>query len=621
MTAGDAAEASPPDPLLGLVPAAPTVPIRTLVRRFWPYARPDRTRLLAGLAAAALIPAVEAAEIWLFKIVVDDVLVPRDLSPLAWLALAYLGLSVLSASLSFVDEYVGAWVGERFLLRLRADVLRHLLRRSPDGLDRGRPGDVLARLTSDAAVIERLVPSGLADLVGSVLRIAVFTGALFVLDWPLALVSLCVVPPLWAAGRRLARSIRRASRQHRRSGGAAAAVAEDVLANLALVQSHTREEEDLGRFVAQGESAVRAKLRATRLRASLSSLVDVLEVAAALAVIGAGTWALATGRLTLGGLFVFLTFLGQLYRPVRDLAQLGDTVFSASAGGERILELLDQPPEVTTRPGARALAATRGRVRFDEVWFTYPGAPLPVLHGVSLRLEPGEMVALVGASGSGKSTLVKLLLRFHDPSEGAVRIDGLDLRDITIDSLRSLVGVVLQDSFAVDRTIRQNVAYGRPEATDEQIAGALRTVGLAPWVGALPDGIATPVGSRGRHLSGGQRRRLAVARALLRDAPILVLDEPLTGLDAESAAALSAELRHWTHGRTTLVVAHDLSVAHAADRVAVLDGGRIVEQGTHVGLLAAGGAYAAMWRRHAGRGREAVPTPPVEVPAGAEAGP
>jgi ABC-type multidrug transport system fused ATPase/permease subunit len=547
------------------------------------------------------LPAIEAVEIWLFKVVVDGVLVPRDLSPLAWIALAYVALAVLSAGLSFVEEYAGALVGERFLLRLRTDVLAGLLRRSPDGLDRSRRGDILARLTSDAAAVERLVPSGISELVGAGLRVVVFTAALFVLDWTLALVSLTLAPLLWAAARRFSGTIRRAAREHRRRGGSATAVAEDVLGNLALVQSHNRENDELARFVLEGELALRAELRASRLRALMRSVLDVLEVAAALAVIIAGTWALTASRLTLGEVLVFLTFLGQLYRPVRDLTDLSESAFTASAGAERLIELLDTPPEIASRPGSKVLTPEDGEVRFEGVTFAYPGSTVPALSRVTFRVSPGETVALVGPSGSGKSTLVKLLLRFQDPNEGAVMIDGCDVRDVRLDSLRRAVCAVLQDSLAVDGTIAENVTYGLPSATDEQIAGALRATGLDAAVEVSPLGIETAVGPGGRALSGGQRRRLALARVLLRGGPILVLDEPLTGLDAASASELREAIGRWARGRTTLVVAHDLSLAQRADRIVVLDRGRIVEQGRHADLVAGGGVYADLWQTQPGR--------------------
>jgi len=546
-----------------LVAAAPHVRIGAILRRFWPLARRYRKPWLAGLVLAALLPAVEAAEIWLFKLVVDDVVVPADLAPLAVLAAAMAGLALLGAVLSFGDEYASTWVGERFTLALRAKVFDHLQSLEPDALDKRRHGDVLSRLTGDLHAIETLLLNALAEAVQAAARILFFAGALFLLSWKLALASLVVIPPLYWAAKRFGTLARRAARERRRRSGSVSAVLEEALANTALVQSANAQERERARLRRENEGAVAAELAGTRVAGLFAPVIDLIELFGGLLIIALGTWALSSGEMTIGGLLAFLAYLSQLYRPLRDLSRLYQQVFEATAGAERVIELLDTEPQVREREGAYAIDA-RGHLEFRDVSWTYPGGP-PTLENVSLVLESGRSVALVGASGTGKSTLAKLAVRFLDPDEGSVHLDGHDVRDLTLASLRRNVALLLQDAPLIDGTIRDNVAYGRPDATDEQVAAVLETVGLAGEL--APD---TPVGQRGRSISGGQRRRVAMARALLQDAPVLILDEPSAGLDPAAARRLLGPLRELMRDRATLLITHDHALAAAADEIVVL---------------------------------------------------
>jgi ABC-type multidrug transport system fused ATPase/permease subunit len=328
-------------------------------------------------------------------------------------------------------------------------------------------------------------------------------------------------------------------------------------------------------------------------------VVELIEVSGGLAVMGLGTWKLAQGQLTLGGLLVFLALIGKLYSPIRDLSRLGSTFYAASASAERIIELLDQRPQVVESADAHRIGRALGEVEFDGVSFRYPGTPALALSEVSFHVSPGESLALVGASGAGKSTAAKLLLRFYDPDRGAVRLDGSDLRELALSDVRESLAVVLQETLVFHGTVRENIAYGRPGATDAEIVAAARAADAHDFIRLLPDGYDTMVGQRGRTLSGGQRQRLAIARAMIRDAPVLLLDEPTTGLDARSGLRVMDPLRRLMAGRTTVVISHNLLTVRDATRIVVLDHGRVLETGTHDDLLARGGAYAGLHRLHA----------------------
>ncbi|MBA2641462.1 MAG: ABC transporter ATP-binding protein [Actinobacteria bacterium] len=587
-----------PDEDGSLVRHAPSVPIREIAHRFWPYARPYRFWLGVSFLLILLVPAITAAQIWMFKLVIDQVLVPKDFGPFVWIAATYLGLTILAGIVSFADSYLSVWIGQRFLLDLRTSVFRHVQGLSLSFFERSRLGDLLARLTGDVSAIETFVLSGVTRAVAYAAQIAVFAGLLFYLQWELALTALLVVPFVWLAARYFTRLVKQASREKRRRSGALSAVAEESLANAQLVQAYDRQETEVDRFHRQNVATLEAELAATRVKAVFSPVIDVMKVSVALTVIGLGTWELQQGRLTLGGLIVFLTYLGMLYSPIKGASRLTNSLFAATAGAERIIEVLDEQPAVADRQCGKPLGRAEGLVEFQYVSFFYGRNVRNALTDVTFTVQPGETVALVGRSGAGKSTLAKLLLRFYDPAWGSIRLDGIDLRDLRLESLRANIALVLQETLVFEGTIRDNIAYGKSHASERDVIRAAMQADADEFISRLPDGYDTLIGQRGRKLSGGQAQRVAIARAMIREAPVLILDEPTTGLDAESAQKILGPLRRLMSGRTTIVITHNLLTVHEADKIVVLDEGKVVETGIHAELLARGGTYAELYGLH-----------------------
>jgi ATP-binding cassette subfamily B protein len=550
------------------------------------------------LLIVAVGPTMDAVGIWIFKILVDDVLTPRDFALFPAIAAAYVGVTLVGGMLSFVDDYLCTWVGERFVLNLRTSLFAHLHRMSLGFFERRQLGDLMSRLSSDVNAIEQLVLSGVMQVVANGVKMVIFGGLLFYLNWKLALASLVAAPMFALASRYFSTRIKAASREKRRRTGTIASVAEESLSNAALVQAYDRQDAETKRFHKENLGAFAAQMVATRLRATFAPFVDLLETAAVLLMIGLGIWQLASGAMTIGGLLVFMAYLAQLYGPIRGFGSLANTVYAASAGAERIIEILDEKPSVADPVRPRPIGRVHGAVGVEAVTFTYPGTDSPTLRDLRFHLAPGQKLAVVGASGAGKTTLTKLLVRFYDPDRGRITLDGVDLREMTLSDLRRNVAAVLQETLVFDGTIRDNILWGQPDARERDVVAAATAADAHEFITGLPDGYDTRIGQRGRMLSGGQRQRLAIARAMIRNAPVLLLDEPTTGLDAASTERVLAPLRRLMAGRTSIVISHNLLTVTDADHILYLEKGRATAAGTHTRLLATCPAYAQLYRLH-----------------------
>ncbi|MFG1923576.1 ABC transporter ATP-binding protein [Cryptosporangium sp. NPDC048952] len=532
--------------------------------------RVDKWKLIGVTVSALVTTGCELAGVWVFGRITDDVLTTGILAALIPLALFWLGAAILGGAAQFVGSWLSASAAEGFVARLRDHVFGHVVRLSPGTIDRMEHGDLIARLTDDVEEVEEIVGSGPVRAVSSVLGVVSFGVAALILRWELALLTFAAAPVLWFAARRFSRRIGAVADDERRTNGAVTAVVEESVSAVALVQAYNREDLVTGRVASAGGRWARIRIAQARLSGAYGPLVSVVETLCVLAIVGVGAWEIGAGRLTLGGLLTFAGLISYLYPPVQSLGHLALSLASARAAGERVTELLDTAPEVTD--GARRLGAVRGDLELCSVGYRYPGATRDALRGLSLHVPAGRTVAVVGPSGAGKSTLTKLLLRYADPASGRLLLDGVDLRDLSLDALRDNVTLLPQETTILHGTVRENIAFGRPGVTDAEIVAAAVAADADAFVRRLPDGYDTVLGDRGRFLSGGQRQRVAIARALVRDAPVLVLDEPTTGLDAAAVRRLLGPLRRLMAGRTTVLITHDLRLAAEADRVVTLGG-------------------------------------------------
>ena len=557
------------------------------LRRFLAYVRPYRRLLVGSVGFGILRYLVPLALPWTVKVLLDDFLLPQGTRPHVQLHLLMAGLCVLYALYavaSYHRSYLAGLAGHRVIFDLRQALYLHVQRMSMSFFDRQRIGAVVSRMTTDIASAQNFVGAAFVNTVMDLSCVAVIIVLLLSLHPRLALVSLSILPCYALISYRLQGRIRANSRAIHHQLQEISGELHEEFAGIATLQAFTREEAQAREFREQSEDYFHTVMGNVRLQSIALGATGFLTALGPILVLWAGASEVWAGRLTVGALMAFYAYLGMLYQPIQRLTELNLILANSLAAMDRIFEVFDTFPEVREQPGARPVGRLGGGVRFEHVGFRYE-AREPVLEDVSLAVEPGRMVALVGPSGAGKSTLVKLLPRFYDVTAGRITIDGLDIRELTLKSLRQQIALVSQEPILFSGTILENLQMGRPDASEEAIRAAARAAFADTFIEQLPRGYQTEIGERGVRLSGGQKQRVAIARAFLKDAPILLLDEPTSALDAESEELVKQALNRLLEGRTALIIAHRLSTIEHADLVVVLDGGRIIEQGRHEELL------------------------------------
>jgi ATP-binding cassette subfamily B protein len=561
---------------------------------FRPHVRP--LSVVVAIIVASSVVAMAAP--FLLRAVIDDALPQRDVPLLVWLTAGMVGVAALTSALGVLQTWISTRIGQEVMHRLRTDVFTHLQRQSIAFFTRTRTGEVQSRITNDIGGMQGVVTST-ATSIASNLTTAIATAvAMAALSWQLSLISLVVIPPSIWLSRRVARMRRTITAQQQRELADLNVTIEESLSinGITLAKTMGRTAALVDRFSASSERLVDLELRAQlagRWRMATTSVIFAAIPAVVYLVAGLPV---NDGAMSIGTLVAFTALQAGLFRPLTGLLNVGVAVISSLALFQRVFAYLDLPVEVAdpAHPVRIDPATVRGAVRVEDVTFAYPGSPTAALAGVSLDVPAGTTLALVGETGSGKSTLAALVARLYDPTAGCVTIDGIDVRDMRLDDLAAIVGVVSQETYLLHTTVRENLRYARPDATDAEIEAAARAAQVHELIAGLPDGYDTVVGSRGHRFSGGEKQRIAIARTLLRNPRVLVLDEATSALDTETERAVQRAFDDLARGRTTITIAHRLSTVRDADQIVVLDHGRIAERGTHDGLVAGGGRYAAL---------------------------
>ncbi len=528
--------------------------------------------------------------------IIDEVIGARDMRRLVITVVVMIGVYALLGLAEFGDQYVRHALGERFLLDLRVRIYDFVQRLSLSFFERTSTGELMSRVTNDVNELERFITHGVTLIVVDFLRLVGASIILMVLDWRLALVALLPIPIIGIALRRFNRRVRPIYRRVRDRLGDINARLQDDLAGIRVIQAFGQEGAELERFRGVSERYYRERVSAILTWSTFFPAIYFVSAVGGVLVLGVGAGMIINGQLSIGTLVAFLVYITSFYEPLRRLSDADNTFQQANAAAERIFELLDEMPEIQDAPDALSLDGMVGEVTFEDVHFRY-GDDDEVLHDISFHIAPGEVVALVGPSGAGKTSIANLLCRFYDPIHGQVLVDGHDLRGVQLRSLRRGVAVVLQDTFLFNATVRENLLYGKPDASQEEILAATQAAYAHDFIQALPDGYDSLIGERGVKLSGGQRQRLALARAILADPRILILDEATSSVDAEAEYLIQQALDEVMQGRTALVIAHRLSTIREADKIIALHDGRISEIGDHHELLARGGVYSQLYRR------------------------
>lgn len=574
------------------------------------FLRPHWKSLSLALLAVAGEAATDLLEPWPLKIVLDYLLQSKQ--PPGWMSvmIGWIGqnklavlnfavaavavIAVVGALSSLLEKYLTTSVGQWVMHDLRRTLYHHIHRLSLAEHDEKRTGDLIGRVTSDIEAIQNFVTTALLGVLANVLTLSGIIGVMLYLNWRFTLISLSIAPVLFLVVYIFTRRIKKASHDVRKKESELVSIVEEVFSSIRVVKAFAREDYEERRFERQSLENVEMALVARGIKMKLSPVVEIVVATGTCLMLGYGARLVLAGQLSVGALVVFLLYLGKMYKPMRDLSKMTDTISKAAVGFERIREVLETESGMRDRPGARPAPRFKGRIEFDKVSFGYNPDQL-ILKDVSFEIEPGQVAAFVGPTGSGKTTIISLVARFYDPVSGKVKIDGTDIRNHTMKSLRQQISFVLQETLLFRAPVWQNIAYGRPEASRAEIIRAAKLANADEFIEKMPEGYDTMVGERGVTLSGGQRQRIAIARAVIRDTPILVLDEPTSGLDAVSEQAVFEALDRLMEGKTCIVIAHHLATIRRAKMIFVVKDHTIVERGTHDELLAAAGLYAELY--------------------------
>ncbi len=590
-----------PDKLREVVPS-----LWQVFHYFWPYTRKHRwtvTRSVLMLFGSVVFSLLEP---WPLAFVLDFVIPGKkltgpfvgDLSSVALLVAAALSVVILAALRAFTNYQckVGFFlIGNRVVIEVRDKLYRHIQALSLSFHTKARSGDLIVRVTRDVSLLRDVTSTAVIPMAASMLLLVGMLTVMFLSQWQLALLALTTVPLFLFTTVRLTRRIRETARKQRRREGAMAAIASESISAIEVVQSLSLEDSFSENFSGRNKKSQKDDLKANRLSARLGRTVAVLLAVSTALVLGYGGFLAMNGEMRPGALVVFLVYVKRAFRPAQDFAKYTARLAKAAAAGERVISVLELTPDVQDLPNAEPIGVLKGHIRFDHVTFGYESGDL-VLNDIDLDIAAGANVAIVGPSGTGKSTLAALILRLYDPLEGRVLIDGKDIRHHTLASLRSQISVVLQDNTLFALTVWENIGLGAQDASQEQIIAAARSANALEFIEALPDGFDTVLGERGVTLSHGQRQRIAIARAIVRQTPILIIDEPTTGLDKENEQAVVDALERVAPGKTSITITHDLRLSAHADRIYRVENGQIVECGTHAELLEANGRYASLYR-------------------------
>lgn len=572
--------------------------------------RPHWKAMSLALLAVGCVTVTDLLEPWPLKIVLDYVLQSKP-SPhwltviTGWIGqdtITVLNFAVLSVALiavvgalsSYIQNRLTSSVGQWVMHDLRRTLYHHIHRLSLAEHDKKRTGDLISRVTSDIEAVQDFVTSALLGILTNVLTLLGIIGVMLYLSWRFTLISLAIAPVLFGVVYFFTRRIKKASRELRKKESELVSTVEEVFSSIRVVKAFTREDYEEQRFERQSLENVETALIARSIKMKLSPVVEVLVATGTCLMLGYGARLVLAGQLTGGDLVLFVFYLGKMYKPMRDLSKMTDTVSKASVGFERIREVLETESAVRDLPRARRAPGFKGRIEFDKVSFGYSPETL-ILKDISFVIEPGQVAAFVGPTGSGKTTIINMVARFYDPLSGEVKIDGKNIRNYTIKSLRQQISFVLQETLLFRAPIWQNIAYGRPEASRSEIIHAAELANAHEFIEEMPDCYDTMVGERGVTLSGGQRQRVAIARAIIRNASILVMDEPTSGLDAQSERLVFEALDRLMEGKTSIVIAHHLATIQRANTIFVVKDSSLVERGTHEELLTAGGFYKELY--------------------------